>query len=251
LTGAAEGAGARFETPQVAPVPEQRADAAAATSPPPDFLGQPPPPEPSRPLPLAPSRPEGVEFGPAPVSASPLARVEDGTDRFKRGSLIHALLQHLPALPVAGRRDAALRFLRRQGNNLPPDAPAAIADEVMAILHHPALAPLFGPDSRAEVPLTGVVGDVVVGGLVDRIVVLPDRVLLADYKTNRRPPVSAEETPVTYLRQMASYRAVLRSIFPDRPVDCALIWTREARVTVLPSALLDPHAPGQGQVRVS
>ena len=183
LTGAAEGAGARFETPQVAPVPERRADAAAATSPPPDFLGQPPPPEPSRPLPLAPSRPEGVEFGPAPVSASPLARVEDGTDRFKRGSSIHALLQHLPALPVAGRRDAALRFLRRQGNNLPPDAPAAIADEVMAILHHPALAPLFGPDSRAEVPLTGVVGDVVVGGLVDRIVVLPDRVLLADYKT--------------------------------------------------------------------
>lgn len=251
LTGAAEGAGARFETPQVAPVPERRADAAAATSPPPDFLGQPPPPEPSRPLPLAPSRPEGVEFGPAPVSASPLARVEDGTDRFKRGSSIHALLQHLPALPVAGRRDAALRFLRRQGNNLPPDAPAAIADEVMAILHHPALAPLFGPDSRAEVPLTGVVGDVVVGGLVDRIVVLPDRVLLADYKTNRRPPVSAEATPVTYLRQMASYRAVLRSIFPDRPVDCALIWTREARVTVLPSALLDPHAPGQGQVRVS
>ena len=104
----------------------------------------------------------------------------------------------------------------------------------MAILHHPTLAPLFGPESRAEVPLTGVVGDVVVGGLIDRLVVLPDRVLLADFKTNRRPPASVEATPVAYLRQMASYRAVLRSIFPDRPVQCALIWTREARVSVLP-----------------
>jgi ATP-dependent helicase/nuclease subunit A len=251
LTGAAEGAGARFERTQDILVREQRDTAAAATSPSPDFLGQPPPPEPARPLPLAPSRPEGVEFGSAPVNASPLARVEDGVDRFKRGSLVHALLQHLPSLPDAARHGAALRFLRRPGNELPADAPMAIADEVMAILRHPALTPLFGPGSRAEVPLTGVVGDVVVGGLVDRIVVLPDRLLLADYKTNRRTPGSAEATPVTYLRQMASYRAVLRSIFPDRPVDCALIWTREGRVTVLPPALLDPHAPGGEQVRVS
>jgi ATP-dependent helicase/nuclease subunit A len=44
---------------------------------------------------------------------------------------------------------------------------------------------------------------------------------------------------------MASYRAVLRTIFPDRPVHCALIWTREARVSVLPDLLLDPHDPGR------
>ena len=85
----------------------------------------------------------------------------------------------------------------------------------------------------------------VLGGLVDRLVVLPDRVLLADFKTNRRPPATVEATPVGYLRQMASYRAVLRGIFPDRPVQCALIWTREARVALLPDALLDPHDPGR------
>ena len=61
---------------------------------------------------------------------------------------------------------------------------------------HPDLAPLFGPDSRAEVPLTGVVADSVVGGLVDRLAVLPDRVLVADFKTNRRPPTRVEDTPV-------------------------------------------------------
>jgi ATP-dependent helicase/nuclease subunit A len=236
----------RLHSPQRAPCErEQSTQVASGPAHPPAFIGTPPAPEPARPLPLAPSRPEGVEFGPLPASASPLAQIEHGVDRFQRGQLIHALLQHLPAIPDAERHATAVRFLHRSGNTGPAAAAPGIADEVMAILHHPALAPLFGPESRAEVPLTGVVGDVVVGGLIDRLVVLPDRILLADFKTNRRPPAPVEATPVAYLRQMASYRAVLRSIFPQQPVQCALIWTREARVSVLPDTLLDPHEPGR------
>ena len=110
-------------------------------------------------------------------------------------------------------------------------------------MEDPDLAPLFGPEGRAEVPLTGVIGDSVIGGLVDRLAVLPDRVLVADFKTNRRPPVRISDTPIMYLRQMASYRAVLQTVFPDRPVLCALIWTRVGRVAMLPDELLDLHAP--------
>jgi len=246
LTEVPEGEVARYDSPQFAPCErEQSAQAPSAPAQPPAFIGTPPASEPARPLPLAPSRPEGVEFGPMPASASPLAQMEHGIDRFQRGQLIHSLLQHLPDLSEPERGPAALRFLQRSGNALPTAAVTAIADEVMAILHHPTLEPLFGPESRAEVPLTGVVGDVVVGGLIDRLAVLADRVLLADFKSNRRPPASVVVTPVVYLRQMASYRAVLRNIFPQRPVECALIWTHEARVTVLPGTLLDPHEPGR------
>ena len=113
---------------------------------------------------------------------------------------------------------------------------------------HPDLRPLFRPGSRAEVPLTGVVANAVIGGLVDRLVVLPDQVVVADFKTNRRPPARTEDTPVMYLRQMASYRAVLRAIFPGRPVRCALIWTRAARVAILPDEMLDPHEPGHAKL---
>ena len=126
---------------------------------------------------------------------------------------------------------------------LSPAEAASLAEEVLAILDHPELSPLFGSTSRAEVPLTGLLGTAVVGGLVDRLAVLPDRVLLADYKTNRRPPATEADTPVLYLRQLAAYRAVLRQIFPGRPVHCALIWTQAARVSMLPDALLDSHAP--------
>ena len=42
-----------------------------------------------------------------------------------------------------------------------------------------------------------------------------------------------------YLRQMASYRAVLRRrLSRTALVRCALVWTRAARVAMLPDALL-------------
>jgi ATP-dependent helicase/nuclease subunit A len=210
----------------------------------PDWIAAPPPPEPPRPLSLAPSRPEGVELGTVPASDSPLAERDAGGNRFRRGQLIHSLLQYLPSVPAAVRRVTATGFLDKPGHGLPAGEAERVADEVLAVMAHPDLAPLFGPDGRAEVPLTGVIGNAVVGGLVDRLAVLPDRVLIADFKTNRRPPARVEDTPIMYLRQMASYRAVLRAIFPGRPVLCALVWTREARVAILPDESLDSHDPG-------
>ena len=210
----------------------------------PDWTPQPPPPEPPRPKPLAPSRPEGVELAPVPAVELPMAERDPAANRFRRGQLTHALLQHLPTVPGAAQRDAAMQFLDKPAHGLPVDEAERMTDEVLAIMSHPDLAPLFGPGSRSEVPLTGVIGNSVVGGVVDRLVVLPDQVLVADFKTNRRAPAQVEATPVLYLRQMASYRAVLRAIFPGREVRCVLIWTRDARITILPPTMLDAHEPG-------
>ena len=201
---------------------------------PPDWVPHPPPAEPARPRPLAPSRPADATFGPVPRAASPLS---GGGGALDRGSLVHRLLQHAPELPAAQRAASVAAYVRSAG------APASLAGEVMAILDHPALQPLFGPDGRAEQPLTGVVGGAVISGQVDRLAVLPGAVLVADYKTNRDAPDSPERVPTLYLRQMAAYRAVLQQIFPGRPVQCSLVWTRTATVMPLPAALLDVHTP--------
>ncbi len=241
----------RFSAPQLAPVasagrvaPVARAKLPAWLGGAPDWRSVPPPREAGRPEPLAPSRPDGVELGAVPAAASPLAERAVGGNRFRRGRLLHTLLQHLPELPEADRAGAARRWLDRPGQGLPEGSAATLVTEALAILAHPDLAPAFAPGSRAEVPLTGLIGHHVVGGLVDRVAVLPDRVLVVDFKTNRVAPEHVEATPVMYLRQMAAYRAVLRGIFPDREVRCALVWTRAARVAMLPDALLDAYAPG-------
>jgi ATP-dependent helicase/nuclease subunit A len=77
--------------------------------------------------------------------------------------------------------------------------------------------------------------------------VLTDRVLVADFKTNRRPPTRIEDTPVLYLRQMAAYRAVLQDVFPGRDIVCALVWTQTSQVVILPDALLASHAPSHAR----
>jgi len=247
-------------TQDVAPQKPRTTEKAAAPEPLPTWAGHapdwralPPQSEPALPSPLAPSRPDGVDLGPVPEAASPLigsnliSRDVTG-GRFQRGQIIHTLLQHLPDLPEADRAEAALRWLARPGLGV-TDPPALLRD-VLAVLDHPALAPLFGPGSRAEAPLTGVVNGRVVSGIVDRLVILPEgdgagRILVVDYKTNRTPPASVETVPLLYLRQMALYRAALLAAFPGYCVSCALVWTTGPRVMPLPDSTLDLHASGE------
>jgi ATP-dependent helicase/nuclease subunit A len=164
--------------------------------------------------------------------------------RFRRGRLVHALLQHLPDHPAASRDDVARRFLARPGHGLDDTEQAAVHAEVSTLLDAPLVAAALGPGSLAEAPLAGRVGGRLIAGQVDRLLVEPDRVLVLDYKTNRPPPIDVAAVAPLYLRQMAAYRALLRAAFAGRRVECALVWTYGARVMALPDELLDRHAPG-------
>ena len=167
---------------------------------------------------------------------------DDGA-RFRRGRLIHRLLQSLPDVAPAARADAARRFLLRPVHGLGPEEAAEIAAETIAVLDHPEHAALFGPGSRAEVPLAGAVAGRVVAAQVDRLLVTASDVTIVDYKTNRPPPRDVEAVPVVYLAQMAAYRALLGRIYPQHHIRCLLLWTDGPRLMTLPDALLDPHAP--------
>ena len=233
-----------------------RASAAATAQHPvpvPDWAGAAPlwrarplPLETARPVPLAPSRNTEEESARA-VIASPLG--EDlailrqvRAAALAKGRMVHALLQHLPDLPEAGRRAAAERFLER-APELDFAARAGIRAAVLGILDDPELRPLFGPGSRAEVPIAGVVGDVEIGGLIDRLAVGADEIILADYKTDRNPPAASSAVPPAYLRQLAAYRALLRQIHPGHAITCALIWTQTAARMIIPEELLERHGP--------
>ncbi len=229
----------------------------AAPPPLPDWLGRaphwratPPRAEPSLPDPLAPSRPDDVAFGPRPALLSPLhraaaGRIAGGREAgLSRGRLVHALLQHLPELPASLRASAAHAWLSRPAQGLTAAAAAELAGQALAVLDHPELAGLFGPGSRAEQPLAGLAGGVVVTGQVDRVLIDPEHVLLCDFKTGREAPATPAQVPVLYLRQMAAYRALLEALYPDRPLRCLLIWTEGPSVMRLPDSLLDRHRPG-------
>jgi ATP-dependent helicase/nuclease subunit A len=189
---------------------------------------------------VAPSALPGEEETPA---APPRPSDDPRGLRFRRGRLVHALLQHLPDHDPAMRADVARRFLARPGHGLEAAEQEAVVAEVLALLEAPLVAAALGPGSLAEAPLAGRIGGRLIAGQVDRLLVEPGRVLVLDYKTNRPPPMDVAAVAPLYLRQMAAYRALLRAAFPGRRVECALVWTYGARVMALPDALLDGHAP--------
>lgn len=234
-----EGEGLRLHRPQGDRIagPDSVAPEATAAMPAPDWLHRPPPPEPDPTRPLTPSRPEAE-----PPARSPL----DGSDqgRFRRGALIHALLQALPNLPPEAREATARRYLARPQHGRDEAEQAEIVATTLAVLDQPGFEALFGPGSRAEVPVVGLVEGRALSGQIDRLVVTPESVLVVDYKTNRPPPASVESVPRAYLAQMAAYRAALRLVYPGRTVRCALLWTEGPRLMELPPATLDRHAPG-------
>ena len=171
----------------------------------------------------------------------PLA--DDGASAFLRGRLIHRLLEVLPELDAGARAEAAARFLARPAHGLTAEAQQEVAAEVLAVLDAPAAAALFGPGSRAEVPLAAVLGESVISGQVDRLLIAEDHVLVVDYKSGRPPPAEDSAIPEAYLAQMAGYRAALRAIFPGREIRTALLFTDGPKLVWLPDILLDMHAP--------
>lgn len=236
------GPGWRLRTVQTADSETDREEstAAPAAAALPDWTQTPPPPEAVPPRPLAPSRPSGEE----PPVRSPLGPDEGRC--FKRGRLVHRLLQNLPDLAPETRAAAAARFLASPAHDLSAGERAEIAAVTLSVLDDPAFAALFGPNSRAEVPIVGLIdsndGPQTVSGQVDRLVVGADSVLVVDYKTNRPAPRDEAAVAPVYLRQMAAYHAVLSEIYPDRRIDCALLWTDGPHLMQLSPAILDPQA---------
>ena len=195
------------------------------------------PAEPHPPRPLTPSRPSGGEQ----PALSPLAA--GANDRFRRGLVIHRLLQSLPDLPPDARLAAGRRYLDLAGQDLVPETREAWLAETLAVMALPEAAALFAHGSRAEVALSGRVGQLLVAGQVDRLAVTPEAVLLVDYKTNRPPPKTEAEVSEGYWRQMAAYRALLRQLYPGRVLKCFLLWTDGPRLMQLSDAGLAARLP--------
>ena len=227
------GTGRRLFEPQTAPLKADAAEGPPPPSPPlPPWANLRPKIEPQPSRPLTPSAPDGIE----PTIRSPLGS-DDGSG-FRRGLLLHRLFQSLPDLEPAIRRTAALRFLARPAHSLTPGTREAMVAEVLAVLEDPTFAALFGPGSRAEVPVVGQVGNRVLSARIDRLLVTPQEVWIIDYKTNRPAPATLAQVAPLYLQQMASYRAALQAIYPGHSVRCVMLWTDAPRLMEIPAAPL-------------
>ena len=197
---------------------------------------------------LAPTEPAALRYASPSTLAedergpsnSPLA-VRDGLGRYRRGTVIHRLLQLLPDLPAERRADAASVLLAREPD-LNPAQRTEMAQAALSVLNDPQFAAVFGPGSRPEAAIAGRAAGLpeglAVSGRVDRLVVEPGRVLVVDFKTNRPAPDRIEDADRAYKVQMAVYAAVLAEVFPGRRIEAALVWTDGPKLMAVPENII-------------
>jgi ATP-dependent helicase/nuclease subunit A len=173
-----------------------------------------------------------------PVSGDGLRRtasLSDETVDFaaaRRGAAIHALLERLPDWPADRRREMALKRGKRHGLD------DALIERLIAVVSDPDSAVFFGPGSRAEVEICGVLqsGETVVGR-IDRLAQYGSEFFILDYKSGQRPrePLAADHAIV---RQVAGYAALLREAHEGAVVRAALLWTQSGTLQWIPDDLL-------------
>ncbi|MFO1154457.1 MAG: double-strand break repair helicase AddA [Rhodospirillales bacterium] len=205
----------------------------------PPWMFTPPPPELTGSRPLAPSREDGGN-----VNAGRHSTTATGGQSLVRGRLIHRLLQSLPlASPGRAHFAHAHRWLARHTHHLGAEEREGMLREVLAVMDDPRFAALFGENSLPEVELAGTIGDRLVVGRVDRLVVTDAQIAIVDYKTDAVPPSLAQEVPRRYVRQMAAYRRVLQAVYSDRPIHCLLLWTQTPSIMRLEEEELERCIP--------
>ncbi|MEJ6390202.1 double-strand break repair helicase AddA [Gymnodinialimonas ulvae] len=173
--------------------------------------------------------------------AKALPGVGDETDAaMRRGSITHLLLEHLPRLSAAAWRAAAPGIAALHGGTVTPDELAPMLDEATRVLTNPALRHLFAPETLAEVEITGHSSslDAPMLGIIDRLIVTPDRVSAVDFKTNATVPDRPEAVPEGLLRQMGAYAELLQAVYPDREITTAILWSRTGALMELPHDLV-------------
>ena len=159
----------------------------------------------------------------------------DGETARRRGTAIHALLEHLPRLPEAEWEARTPAILH--GLTLPGERPGLLA-EARRVLQTPALQHVFAPGTLAEVPfaLPATATRPAIFGTLDRVVLSPGEVLIVDHKTNAAIPARPEDTPPGLLAQMGAYLVAAQAIWPDHTIRGAILWTKGPELMALPHA---------------
>ncbi|KUJ77417.1 double-strand break repair helicase AddA [Ruegeria profundi] len=151
-----------------------------------------------------------------------------------RGTRLHLLLEHLPAVPQENWPQLCARVLP----DMQDTERQTLLNEAQNVLTAVHLKPVFATDTLAEVPVTANLNGRRTHGVIDRLIISETEVQVIDFKTNIIVPDDPAACPEGVLRQMGAYRQALTQIYPARNIRTAILWTRTADLMWLPHDLV-------------
>ena len=136
-----------------------------------------------------------------------------------------------------------MRYLAGIGAGWPEADRARAWPAVSALLSDARFGALFAEGSRAEVSVMGTLeldgATRAVSGMIDRLAVSAQEVLIVDYKTSRGVPGDISQAPAEHVAQLALYRALLQPVYPGRRVSAALLYTAAPVLLPVPAEAME------------
>lgn len=148
-----------------------------------------------------------------------------------RGIFIHQLFEYLPDFPAEQRYDVACQLIHKK--KLPLMQWESDIQAVLSIMKDPNLTEIFGPNSLAEVPISGYIEGKLFQGRIDRLHVSNDKVIIVDFKTNQNPPAKDDHIPKEYIQQLEGYAKALSSLYPHHQIQKLILWTSGPYIQVI------------------
>ncbi|MCH2037603.1 MAG: double-strand break repair helicase AddA [Rickettsiales bacterium] len=156
-----------------------------------------------------------------------------------KGIIMHELLQILPKHRKE-ERNAITDYLfhSQYEEQVSKELFGEIQATVYSILDNTQLHFLFECPSHAEVSVSGMLNGAPLYGVIDRLVRVGERqLLIIDFKTGQTPPKQLEDVRSEYITQMRYYRDLIRNIYPDYDINCAILWTKNQSLMYVSDAL--------------
>ncbi|MBO6721883.1 MAG: double-strand break repair helicase AddA [Roseitalea sp.] len=215
--------------------------------------------EPPAARPLVPSGASGLAIAPEAADAVETGSVSllddgggtPGGSAARRGTLIHTLLQMLPAIEPDDRHQRARQWCAMTAPGMETGEVDALLAQVFGVLDDPRHAALFTPASIAEVSVMGTLDlggeERAVSGVIDRLAVAGDAVLIVDYKTGRHVPETPDAISEAHARQMALYKALVAPLYPGKTVRALLLLTAGPAMIEIPDERLASALAGLAQ----
>ncbi|MFL6711692.1 MAG: PD-(D/E)XK nuclease family protein, partial [Sulfurifustis sp.] len=162
------------------------------------------------------------------------AEIAFQTAAMQRGVVIHRMLERLTTIDTTRER-ARLQVWHEFGAELETDWLEACWNEACAVIDTPALAHFFDghryDEARNEVAVLYHANGNSVMGIIDRLLIAPDRLVLVDYKTDRTESGDFSALVSRYTPQLRLYAEGVRRLWPGRSIEAVLLFT-QARMSV-------------------
>ncbi|WP_353287855.1 UvrD-helicase domain-containing protein [Wolbachia endosymbiont (group B) of Gerris lacustris] len=141
------------------------------------------------------------------------------TDSYARGLIIHSILQYMPKIEKDRRKNWVSKYLDSINTSEDKDE---IYSKILAF--NEKYDYLFDLEGKSEIPLSGTIDGKPVLVRLDRLCITEDKAIIIDYKSYHNVSISSSNE---IKKQMLIYKTLVQEVYPDKQVECVVIWMED------------------------